>query len=72
MAKIDLSILITCYNKEEFLDECIHSIFEQTVKPKEVVLVHDGCENPMAHAKAVTLIYPDNKGVVRARAEAFR
>lgn len=69
---LDISVLITCFNKEKFLDECVVSILRQTKLPKEIIIVHDGCENPMAHAKASTIILPKNMGVSKARHEAFR
>lgn len=69
---LNLSVLVTCFNKEKYLDECINSITRQTKEPKEIVVVHDGCDNPMAHSKAETIILRENRGVVTARHEAFR
>lgn len=69
---IDVSVLITCYNKEEFLDECVSSVLRQTKAPREIIVVHDECENPMHHAAATTIMLPKNLGVARARHEAFR
>jgi glycosyltransferase involved in cell wall biosynthesis len=72
MSKADLSVLITCYNKEAYIDEAIKSILENTIKPLEIILVHDGCDNPVAHVHAKTLILPKNVGVVKSRDEAVR
>lgn len=69
---LDLSILVTCYNKEPFLEECISSLLRQTKEPKEIIIVHDGCTEPQAHAAADTIILKNNLGVSRARHEAFR
>lgn len=69
---VDLDICITCFNKEKFLGECVDSVFRQTKLPKSIVVVHDGCDEPMAHAKAVSIILPSNVGVAKARQEAFR
>lgn len=69
---LDLSVLITCYNKEQYLDECIQSVLRQTKQPKEIIVVHDGCENPMHHAKATSIFLKGNFGVHFARSEAFR
>jgi glycosyltransferase involved in cell wall biosynthesis len=68
----DVSILISCYKKEEYLDECVFSVTEQTVRPKEIILAHDGCESPSSHIDATTLIYPKNMGVVKIRNEMVR
>jgi glycosyltransferase involved in cell wall biosynthesis len=72
MARADISIIVTCYHKEEYLDECINSIAEQTMQPREIILVHDGCKTPAAHCKATTIIFPTNQGVAFARAEGVR
>jgi glycosyltransferase involved in cell wall biosynthesis len=69
---IDVSVLITCYNKEEYLDECVSSVLRQTKQPREIIVVHDECTNPMHHAAATTIMLPKNLGVARARHEAFR
>lgn len=65
--KVDISIIITCYKKEEYLEECLLSVERQTRQPAEVVIIHDGCESPTAHKIAHTIILPDNVGVSRAR-----
>lgn len=72
MSKIDVSVLITCFNKEQYLDECISSVLRQTKEPREIIVVHDECEAPMHHAEATTIMLPKNLGVARARHEAFR
>lgn len=69
---IDCDVLITCYKKEEFLDECINSVLRQTKQPRSIVLVHDQCPEPKSHALADTLILRDHVGVAKARDEAFR
>lgn len=64
----DLSIIITNHNKTpEQLTQCIDSIKEQTVLPKEVILVDDGSDDPRAHAYATSIILPKNVGVCQAR-----
>lgn len=72
MAKIDVSVLITCYNKEKYLDECISSVLRQSKEPREIIVVHDECEEPMHHAEVTSIMLPKNLGVSRARQEAFR
>ena len=72
MRILNCSVLITCKDKEEFLDECLNSIRRQTAQPKEVILVHDQCSEPKAHVIADTIILRDHVGVAKARQEAFR
>lgn len=69
---IDVSVLITCFNKEKYLDECISSVLRQTKDPKEIIVVHDQCEEPMHHAKVTSIMLKTNLGVARARHEAVR
>lgn len=69
---LDLSVLITCFNKEEYLSECVGSIQRQTKEPKEIIVVHDGCKDPMHHDGVTSIILKDNQGVAKARHEAFR
>jgi glycosyltransferase involved in cell wall biosynthesis len=72
MSKADISVIITCYEKEQYLDECINSVVNQTRKVREIILVHDGCKTPLAHIKANTIIFPTNHGVAHTRAEGVR
>lgn len=66
--KADLSIICTNFNKPpEQLIECMTSIKEQTIEPKEVILVDDCSTDPRAHALAVSIILPKNVGVAKAR-----
>ncbi|GAB1431788.1 glycosyltransferase [Spirochaetota bacterium] len=43
----DFTVLMSVYHKENplYLDECLKSLFEQTLKPKSIVLVKDGLLN---------------------------
>lgn len=72
MAIVDVSVLLTCFKKESYLDECVSSVLRQTKQPKEIIIVHDGCPEPMHHAQATSIFLKDNLGVVRSRHEAFR
>lgn len=68
MSKADLSVIVTSYNKPpEQIMECMDSIKEQTVRPKEIILVDDCSEDPRAHAAAVSIMLPKNVGVAQAR-----
>jgi len=66
--KADLSIIVTNYNKPpEQLNACIQSIKEQTIEPKEVILIDDCSKDPRAHAGAISVMLPKNLGVAKAR-----
>ena len=67
--KADLSIIITNFNKTPAqLEECIQSVRDQTIEPKEVILVDDGSKEPHAHYGAMlSVIVSKNSGVAKAR-----
>ena len=37
------SIIIPVYNVEEYIERCLDSVFNQSFKDFEVILVDDGC-----------------------------
>src|SRR3974390_2293966 len=37
----DISVIIPYYNREEFIDETLDSVFAQTLKPLEIIIVND-------------------------------
>lgn len=69
---LDIAVLVTCYNKEKYLDECIQSILRQTEKPREIIVVHDCCQNVGVHLQATNIVLKENVGVAKARHEAVR
>lgn len=42
MKKIKLSVVITNYNKEQYIAQCLQSVVEQTLKGIEIIVVDDG------------------------------
>lgn len=42
MNEITISIIIPVYNVEQYLEQCLESVVQQTVKPSEVILINDG------------------------------
>ncbi|MFE7373426.1 glycosyltransferase [Bacillus cereus] len=42
MKKAKLSVVITNYNKERYLAQCVQSVIEQTLKGIEIIVVDDG------------------------------
>ena len=37
-----ISIIVPVYNVEKYLNECVHSLIEQTYTNLEIILVDDG------------------------------
>ncbi|KEK25453.1 glycosyltransferase [Bacillus gaemokensis] len=42
MIKTKLSVVITNYNKEQYLEQCLESVISQTLKNIEIIVVDDG------------------------------
>ncbi len=65
-----VSVIIPCYNGEEFLREAIESALEQTYRRVEVVVVDDGSVDgsaEIARAFPVRYLYQSNRGLSAAR-----
>ena len=75
MNNVLVSIIIPIYNASFYLNRCIESIVNQTIKDLEIVLVDDGskdnsltiCKEWAIKDKRVTVIEQENSGVSVAR-----
>lgn len=74
MNNISVSVIIPIFNKEQYLEECLSSILNQTLKSIEIILVDDGstdssreiCEGYLKD-KRVSYYYQENEGLASAR-----
>lgn len=41
---IKISIIVPCYNTKLYIDQCLQSLIDQTLKDIEIICV-DGCSN---------------------------
>jgi GT2 family glycosyltransferase len=71
-----ISIVITCFNKSQFIEQAVRSALEQTYLNKEVIVVDDGSSDgswPLisslsaAFPQQVIALHQENTGVARAR-----
>lgn len=70
-----ISVIVPVYNVEEYLNECIYSIINQTLKNIEIILVDDGstdssgqiCDHYAASDKRIKVIHKANEGLSSAR-----
>lgn len=70
-----ISVVVPVYNVEEFLDECVQSIVNQTYRNLEIVLVDDGstdhcpeiCDEWMRKDSRIQVIHKNNGGLSSAR-----
>lgn len=40
--KIKVSVIVPVYNVEKFIDKCLNSLVNQTLKEIEIIVVNDG------------------------------
>lgn len=71
-----ISLIIPCYNAAPYLREAIDSALNQTVKPRQIILVDDGSTDDSLQiarrfGKAVTVIAQANCGAAAARNRAL-
>lgn len=70
-----ISVIVPCYNVEEYLSKCIESILSQTYKNLEILLVDDGspdnsgkiCDEYAARDSRIAVIHKENGGLSDAR-----
>jgi glycosyltransferase involved in cell wall biosynthesis len=66
-----ISVVIPCKDRAELLDRALASVSEQTLLPREVIVVDDGSEPPLSlrqsYSVPVKLIRQRNQGPAAAR-----
>ncbi len=75
-----LSVIVTVYNEEKYLEECLNSICSQIFEDFEIVCVNDGStdgsQRILEHYSniddRVKVVYQENKGLVEARKTGVR
>lgn len=75
MARPLLSVIVPVYKAEQYIDRCINSILNQTLKSLELILVDDGspdnsgaiCDEYAKKDARVKVIHKENGGVCAAR-----
>ena len=72
MAKPLVSVIIPAYNSADFIDEALKSVFDQTYKDLEIIVVDDGSTDDTRavlekYGDRVNYHYQDNNGPASAR-----
>lgn len=75
ISKVKVSVIIPVYNVEKYLDRCIQSILNQTLKEIEIILVDDGssdnssqiCDEYSKKDNRIKVIHKKNEGLGFAR-----
>ena len=77
---IKLSVIVPVYNVDKYLERCLNSLVNQTLKEIEIIIVNDGstdnsqkiCEEYARKYSQVKLINKNNEGVSKARNIALK
>lgn len=80
MENIKISIIIPVFNVEDYLEECMNSIINQSLKEIEIILIDDGsndsspeiCDRYCKKDKRIVVIHIQNSGNVAARREGLK
>ena len=75
MSDIKISVIITIYNSEKYLEECIESIINQTYKNLQIILVDNGssdksgeiCEAYSKKDERIVVIHKEHGGISSGR-----
>ena len=73
-----VSVLMSCYNSEEYIDEAINSILNQTYQKFEFIIINDGStDTTLAHIQdfhddRIKIINRENKGLVYSLNEGLK
>ena len=77
--KVEISVVIPCYNQEKYVAECLDSVLAQTFSDFEVIVVNDGSTDESLkileeYAKKdnrIIILNQSNQGVVASRNNAI-
>lgn len=75
MQKKLLSVVVSAYNLEDYIEECVKSIQNQTYKNLEIIIIDDGsadrtgaiCQELQKTDDRIIYVYQDNEGITSAR-----
>ena len=71
-----LTIIVPAYNVEAYIEECLNSLVNQTVRNHKIIIVNDGSTDKTEekclkykeeYEEVITYVYQDNKGLGGAR-----
>src|SRR3989344_3177308 len=69
-----ISVVIPVYNEEKYLDQCLKSIFSQTIQPYEVIVVDNNSSDSsidIAKKYKVKIVKESKQGITHARNKGF-
>lgn len=77
---VKVSVIVPVYKAEAYLEQCVHSVFEQSYPNLEIILVDDGspdrcpamCDKFAVQDSRVKVIHKENGGLSSAREAGIR
>lgn len=80
MEDVSVSVIIPVYNAEEYIEQCLESLVNQTLKTMEIVIVNDGStdnSNKIIELyknkySNIVVIEQTNNGIAKARQAGYR
>lgn len=72
MYQLSVSVVITCHNLHQYLQECVDSVLAQTMRATEIIIIHDACTPPPVFIGTTTVVRDVNKGCSETRNEGAR
>jgi len=80
MQELKVSIIVPVYNGQEYIEECMESIINQTYENIEIIIVNDGSKDNTQNIiekyknkdNRIIILKQDNKGVSVARNEGIK
>ena len=78
--KTSLSVVVPVFNAEQYLEQCVESIINQTYKDMEIILVDDGstdrtgaiCDRYASDYDFIRVIHQENRGNVATRCRGLK
>ena len=74
MARPKVSVIVPAYNIENFIERCLNSLINQTLKEIEVIVVNDGSQDgtlakiqEFENTNRIVVVDQKNKGTTEAR-----
>lgn len=67
-----MSVLLVSRNRKNYLQECLNSLYNQTYKNKEIILVDDGSTEDLSDLSVDVYHYQSPQGISKARNEAMK
>jgi glycosyltransferase involved in cell wall biosynthesis len=71
-----VTVIVPCFNHAKYIDECLYSIYAQTVNPIEIIVINDGSTDNFdavieKHLSKIHMVNQKNQGLAKSRNLGF-